>query len=113
MIRQFTAIVERDGQQYIAYCPGLGLKAIGHSITAAREKLAQSVEVFINTASEDEIKRRQEVYVTQIELVEDDRYVRQADRNVEPECLSVMRQAAMAATGGASDPVVSPVRRRI
>lgn len=68
MIRQFTAIVEREGPAYIAYCPGLGLKVIGTSITEAREKLAEAIEVFIDTASAEEIKRRQEVYVTQIEL---------------------------------------------
>lgn len=53
---------------FIAYCPGLGIKAIGATITDARTKLADAVSVFMETASSSEIRRRQEVYVTQIEV---------------------------------------------
>lgn len=70
MVHQFTALVERDGHMYIAYCPGLGLKAIGQTISQAREKLAQAIEVFMATASPDEIKRRDEFYITQIAIDE-------------------------------------------
>lgn len=107
MIRQFAAIVERDGHQYIAYCPGLSLKVIGQSITDAREKLAEAVEVFVNTASEEEIKRRQEVYVTQIELVDDNRRA-QHGRGREPEFLNLMRHASVL-----SGTAIPPVRRRM
>lgn len=110
MIRQFTAIVERDGHQYIAYCPGLGLKTIGHSITDARERLAEAVEVFVNTASPEEIKRRQEVYVTHIELVEDDRHANYAHPSLEPGFLNAGRHAVAAAPGGYAIP---PSRRRV
>ncbi len=109
MIRQFTAIVERDGHQYIAYCPGLSLKAIGHSITDAREKLAEAVEVFVNTASPEEIRRRQEVYVTHIELVEDDRHAHQTGPDRGPELLDAMHHAVAAQPGGYAIP---PPRRR-
>lgn len=68
MVHQFTAIVERDGHMYVAYCAGLGLKAIGQTISQAREKLAQAIEVFVATASPEEIKRRDEFYITQIAI---------------------------------------------
>lgn len=70
MVHQFTAIIERDEQTYIARCPGLNLHAIGASITEARDRLADAIAVFMATASPDEIKRRQDVYLTQIEIEE-------------------------------------------
>lgn len=109
MIRQFTAIVERDGHSYIAYCPGLSLKVIGTSIVEARERLAEAVEVFINTASPEEIRRRQEVYITQIELVEEDRTAHAEDVSREPAFLAAARHAT---TRLYSD-VIPPARRRV
>jgi predicted RNase H-like HicB family nuclease len=95
MIRQFTAIVERDGHSYVAYCPGLGLKVVGNSISDARERLAEAVEVFINTASSEEVKRRQEVYVTQIELADGEKPAHGIAHSGQPAYLKASRHGGM------------------
>ena len=70
MIRQMTAIIERDGDYYVALCPELDIASQGESVSEARANLKEALELFYETASEGEIRRRlhDEIYVTQIEV---------------------------------------------
>ena len=70
MTRQFTAIIERDGNVYVAHCPELDVASQGHSVADARSNLTEAIELFLEAASPSEIKQRLrgEVYVTQIEV---------------------------------------------
>jgi predicted RNase H-like HicB family nuclease len=61
MQRQLTAIVEREGDGYIAVCPEIDIASQGASIKEAQENLREAVELFFETASPDEIKRRSRV----------------------------------------------------
>ncbi len=71
MVRQLTAIIEREDDMYVALCPELDIASQGDSVTEARDNLKEALELFFETASDAEIKGRlhTEVYVTQVEVV--------------------------------------------
>ena len=56
--RQFTAIIEREGDGYVALCPELDVASQGDTIEGARDNLAEAVELFFETAGAAEIARR-------------------------------------------------------
>lgn len=70
MQRQFTAIIEREDDGYVALCPGLDIASQGSTVSDARANLAEAIEAFMETASPEEKQRRLsgEVYVTQVEV---------------------------------------------
>lgn len=65
-----TAIIEREGDGYVALCPELDVASQGDSIESARSNLQEAVEVFLETASPAEIEQRNhsEVFVTRLEV---------------------------------------------
>ncbi len=70
MNRRLTAIVECEGDGYVAFCPEVDVASQGETVAEARENLAEALTLFFETAPVDEIERRlrEEVYVTQIEV---------------------------------------------
>lgn len=70
MKRQLTAIIEREGSGYVALCPDLDIASQGDTIDEARLNLREAIELFLETASAEEIRERlhDEVYVTQVEV---------------------------------------------
>lgn len=58
MNRLMTAIVERDGDGYVALCPEVDVASQGETVAEARENLAEALTLFFETAPEDEINRR-------------------------------------------------------
>lgn len=70
MSQQFTAIIEREGDGYVALCPALDVASQGETVTETRANLREAIELFLATASPTEIDRRLagEVYITQIEV---------------------------------------------
>ncbi len=70
MNRKLTAIIEREGNGYVALCPELDIASQGDSIEQARENLQEALELFFETASPEEVTQRLhgEVYVTQVEV---------------------------------------------
>ncbi len=70
MMRQMTAIIEREGESYVALCPELDIASQGASILEARSNLKEAIELFYETASAKEIQHRlhDEIYVTQVEV---------------------------------------------
>ena len=70
MNRQLTAIIEREGDGYVALCPELDIASQGDSIEAARENLREALELFFECASPEEVNERlhDEVHVTQLEV---------------------------------------------
>jgi predicted RNase H-like HicB family nuclease len=48
MRNEFTAIIERDGEWYIAYCPEIpGANGQGRTKDEARESLAEAIELIL------------------------------------------------------------------
>lgn len=70
MTRQLTAIVEREGDGYVALCPELDVASQGGTVAEARDNLAEALTLFFETASAGEVDRRlrREVCVTQVEI---------------------------------------------
>lgn len=70
MLRHLTAIIERERDGYISLCPELDIASQGETIEQARNNLREALELFFQTASQEEIQSRlhEEVYVTRVEI---------------------------------------------
>jgi predicted RNase H-like HicB family nuclease len=70
MKQTLTAIIEREGDGYVALCPELDIASQGNSIEQARNNLREALELFFEAASSEEVKKRLhgEIYVTQLEV---------------------------------------------
>jgi len=70
MTRYLTAIIEKEGNGYVALCSELDVASQGDTIEEARKNLREAVELFLETASSEEIGQRMhgEIYVTQFEV---------------------------------------------
>ena len=68
--RKFTAIIEREGDGYVALCPELDIASQGDSVEEAKANLTEAIELFMETADESEIKNRlhTEIFITQLEV---------------------------------------------
>lgn len=71
MQRQFTAIIEREGNGYTSLCPELDIASQGSTIEEARNNLREALNLFFEAASFTEIQSRlhEEIYVTHMEVV--------------------------------------------
>ncbi len=69
-VQQFTAIIEREENQYVALCPELDVASQGDTVEEARKNLQEALELFFETASPQEIRERlhSEVFVTRLEV---------------------------------------------
>jgi predicted RNase H-like HicB family nuclease len=70
MLKQLTAIIEREGDGYVSLCPEFDIASQGNTIEEARLNLQEALELFFETASPKEIQSRmhEEVYVTRVEI---------------------------------------------
>ena len=68
--RQFTAVIEREDNSYVALCPELDIASQGESVEMARSNLKEAIELFFETASKQEILERlhEEVFITRVEV---------------------------------------------
>jgi predicted RNase H-like HicB family nuclease len=66
----FTAIIEREGDGYVALCPELDVASQGGSVEEARANLTEAVSLFLESAEPGEIEGRlhREVFVTRLEV---------------------------------------------
>ena len=67
---QLTAIIEREGAEYVSICPELDIASQGATIEKARDNLQEAIELFFETADSSEIATRlhDEVFVTRLEV---------------------------------------------
>ena len=74
MTKTLTAIIEREGEDYVALCPELDIASQGATISEARDNLTEALELFFELffecAAPEEIAERlhPEVYVTNVEV---------------------------------------------
>lgn len=57
-VLQLTAVIEREGDGYVASCPELDIVSEGNTVEEARRNLVEAVEGFFEAASPLEIRRR-------------------------------------------------------
>lgn len=69
-IKELTAIIEREGDGYVALCPEFDVASQGDCIEEARANLIEALELFYETASQEEIDRRfhDEVLITRVQV---------------------------------------------
>jgi predicted RNase H-like HicB family nuclease len=67
---QMTAIIEREGNGYVALCPEVDIASQGDTIEEARANLVEALELFFETADPSEIQERlhTEVFITRLEV---------------------------------------------
>ncbi len=67
----YTAILEKEGDMYVALCPELDVASQGRTVEEATANLKEAVELFLECADPEEIAGRlhNEVFVTRIEAV--------------------------------------------
>ena len=65
----YTAIVEKEGSLYVALCPELDVASQGTTVEEATANLKEAVELFLECADAEEMKRRlhTQVFVTRFE----------------------------------------------
>lgn len=70
MVRQLTAIIEKEEGGFVALCPEVDVASQGESVAEARDNLKEALELFFETASQEEINSRlhNEVYITHVEV---------------------------------------------
>lgn len=57
MKNEFTVIIERDGEWYVAYCPEIpGANGQGRTKDEARENLADAIELILTDRREDALR---------------------------------------------------------
>jgi predicted RNase H-like HicB family nuclease len=68
--RQLTAIIQPEGDGFVALCPELDIASQGDSVEEARDNLQEALELFFECASDGEVSRRLtgDVFVTQVEV---------------------------------------------
>jgi predicted RNase H-like HicB family nuclease len=68
--RTFTAAIHREGDGYVALCPEFDVASQGDTVEQARDNLREAVELFLETASPNEVAERLhgEVYVIPLEV---------------------------------------------
>ena len=65
----YTGIIEKERDLYAALCPELDVASQGATVEEATANLREAIELFLECADPEEIKRRlkTEVFVTRIE----------------------------------------------
>jgi len=57
MRNEFTAVIERDGEWYVAYCPEIpGVNGQGRTKDEARENLAEAIALILEDRRDDGLR---------------------------------------------------------
>ncbi len=57
-VRRLTAVIEREGDAYVALCPELDIASQGETAEESQRNLVEALELFFETASPTEILER-------------------------------------------------------
>jgi predicted RNase H-like HicB family nuclease len=55
---ELTAVIEKEDNMYTSFCPELDIASQGYTPDEAKSNLVEELELFYETASENEISRR-------------------------------------------------------
>ena len=68
--RNFTAIIEKEDNMYVALCPEVDVASQGNTIEEARNNLQEAIELFLEHASKDEIASRlkNDFFITNMQI---------------------------------------------
>ena len=65
----YTAILEKEGDLFVALCPELDIASQGGTVEEATANLKEAVELFLECADPEEVRQRlhSEIFVTHFE----------------------------------------------
>lgn len=69
--RQFTGIIEQEGDGYVSLCPELDIASQGDTVEEARNNLTEALELFFETADPNEVEQRLQknsIFITPLEV---------------------------------------------
>ena len=55
---ELTAIIYREGDGYVSFCPELDIASQGETVEQARSNLVEAIELFFETAEASEVRQR-------------------------------------------------------
>jgi len=69
-IRNFTAIIEKENDGFVALCPELDVASQGGTVEEAKSNLQEAIELFFEHASKEEIVSRlkTDVFITNVQI---------------------------------------------
>jgi predicted RNase H-like HicB family nuclease len=69
-LRTLTAVIEREGDGYVALCPQFDVASQGSTVEEARSNLTEALSLFFEMADASEIDRLDysDVHITQVEV---------------------------------------------
>lgn len=68
MTHQFSAIIEKEDEWYVALCPELDVASQGMTLEEATANLKEAIELYLQEADESEYKNFSRPYITTIEV---------------------------------------------
>ena len=69
--RQFTGVIEQEGDGYVSFSPELDIASQGTTVEEAKTNLIEALELFFETASPAEIEQRLQknnIFITPLEV---------------------------------------------
>jgi predicted RNase H-like HicB family nuclease len=68
--RIFTAWMHKEDDTWVALCPELDVASQGDTVDSARDNLREAIELFLETAGDEEIRQRlhAETVLSQLEV---------------------------------------------
>ena len=69
-IQNFTAIIEKENDGFVALCPELDVASQGNTVEEAKSNLQEAIELFFEHASKEEITSRlkTDVFITNMQI---------------------------------------------
>lgn len=69
-LRNFTAIIEKEDEGYVALCTELDIASQGDSVEDAKNNLREAIELFFEYASQEEVEHRLkgDIFITSLQI---------------------------------------------
>ncbi len=69
-IRNFTTIIEKEEDQYVALCPELDIVSQGDTVEESKANLHEAIELFFEYVSDNEIEHRlkSDIFITNMQI---------------------------------------------
>lgn len=68
--KNFTVIIEKEGNGYVALCPELDIASQGDTVEESKSNLQEAIELFFEHASREEIDYRlkSDIFITTMQI---------------------------------------------
>lgn len=69
-IQNFTAIIEKEDEVFVALCPELDVASQGDTVEEAKNNLQEAIELLLEHASKSELDRRikKDLFITNMQI---------------------------------------------